>query len=122
MATFKKFEDINAWKKARSITKSIYIASNNDSFANDVALRNQITRARVSIMANIAEGYGRRTRKEFANYLNIARGSALEVQSLLYVARDQDYIDSITFDNIHSELTEVSKMTIALARYLRNQD
>ena len=119
MASFRTFEEINAWKKARIVTKSIYSISKKGDFATDYELKNQIKRASVSIMANIAEGFGRRTNKEFANYLNVARASAIEVQALLYVASDQNYIDDKVFSSLYSDLTEVSKMTLSLAQYLR---
>ncbi|MFN0280194.1 MAG: four helix bundle protein [Pyrinomonadaceae bacterium] len=70
-------------------------------------------------MANIAEGHGRRSNIEFANFLNIARGSASEVQSHLYVALGLKYIEQTDFDRIYGLLGEVSKMTLALAQYLR---
>ena len=119
MSTFKRFEDIQAWQKAREITKIIYSVSNNEKFAKDFSLRDQIKRASVSIMANIAEGHGKRTSAEFANFLNIARGSAIEVQSHLYVALDLKYICQSEFDKIYEMLEEVSKMTVSLAQYLR---
>lgn len=119
MATFKKFEEILAWQKARKVTNKVYLASNTGEFARDFALRDQIRRAAVSIMANIAEGHGRRTETEFANFLNIARGSAIEVQSHLSVALDLDYINRSDFDEIYETLNEISKMTISLAQYLR---
>lgn len=89
-------------------------------FARDFSLRDQIKRASVSIMANIAEGHGRRTRAEFANFLNISRGSAVELQSHLYVALDLNYITDEEFHETYEMLEEVSKMTVALARYLRD--
>lgn len=119
MATFKKFEEIQAWQKAREVTRIVYSISNNEKFVKDFSLRDQIKRASVSIMANIAEGHGRRTRTEFANFLNIARGSAIEVQSHLYVALDLKYINQAEFDKIYEMLEEVSKMTVSLAKYLR---
>ena len=76
-------------------------------------------RASVSIMANIAEGHGRRTSIEFANFLNIARGSAVELQSHLYVALDLTYISQGEFEDVYAQLDEISKMTISLAQYLR---
>jgi four helix bundle protein len=97
MPTFNRFEDILAWQKARLITKSIYNATANGAFAKDFGLRDQARRASVSIMANIAEGFARRSDKDFANFLNMARSSAAEVQSHLYVALDQDYIEQATF-------------------------
>lgn len=119
MSTFKKFEEIQAWQKAREVTKLVYSISNNEKFTKDFSLRDQIKRASVSIMANIAEGHGRRTSTEFANFLNIARGSAIEVQSHLYVALDLKYINQAEFDEIYGMLEEVSRMTISLAQYLR---
>lgn len=91
MATFKKLEDIQAWQKARQVTRMIYETTAKGQFAGDFGLRDQTRRASVSIMANIAEGFGRRSDKEFANFLNIAHGSVSEVQSHLYVALDLKY-------------------------------
>ncbi|HYE64076.1 MAG TPA: four helix bundle protein, partial [Pyrinomonadaceae bacterium] len=92
MATFKRFEDIQAWQKARDVTRMIYEITAEGRFARDYGLRDQVQRASVSIMANIAEGFGRHSDKEFANFLNMAHGSVSEVQSHLYVALDLEYI------------------------------
>lgn len=78
-------------------------------------------RAAVSVMANIAEGHGRRTEVEFANFLNQARGSAVELQSHLYVALDLGYVRDNDFRELYDLLTEISKMTLSLSQYLRNQ-
>jgi four helix bundle protein len=93
MATFKQFEEILAWQKAREVTRHIYRVTGKPTFKRDFTLTDQMRRAAISIMANIAEGHGRRTSTEFANFLNIARGSAIELQSHLYVAIDQGYIE-----------------------------
>ena len=119
MPSFKRFEDIVAWQKARLITQQVYLLSNRGEFARDFSLRDQMKRASVSIMANIAEGHGRRTGNEFANFLNSARGSAVELQSHLYVALDLSYISQTEFQEVYAQLDEVSKMTISLAQYLR---
>ncbi len=119
MPTFKKLEDIQAWQKARVVTKIIYQLTSNGMFAKDFGLRNQIQRASVSIMANIAEGFGRRSDKEFANFLNIAHGSVSETQSHLYVALDLAYLDPDSFTQLSGLLDEVSRMTLALAQHLR---
>ncbi len=118
MPTFKKFEDIMAWQKARQITGAIYRATKNGEFARDFGLRDQIRRASVSIMANIAEGFARRSDKDFAYFLNISRSSTAEVQSHLYVAIDQGYIEQKEFDEIYDQLEEASKMIFALVRHL----
>lgn len=123
MTTFKKFEDIHAWKKGRAVATKIFRITNDGSFAKDFTLKDQIKRSIISIMANIAEGHGRRSRSEFANFLNIARGSATtETQSHLYVALDLKYLIQEDFDEIYELLEEVSKMTISLAKYLRNSN
>ncbi|HBR57037.1 MAG TPA: four helix bundle protein [Blastocatellia bacterium] len=118
MGTIKRFEDILAWQKARQITNSIYKITTSDEFSKDFGLKEQIRRASVSIMANIAEGFARRSDKDFANFLNISRSSAAEVQSHLYVALDQNYIQQNNFDKIYFELEEVSKMIFSFAKHL----
>jgi four helix bundle protein len=122
MATFNRFEEIQVWQKARIVTNRVYSISNMGEFARDFSVRDQMKRASVSIMANIAEGHGRRTENEFANFLNIARGSAVELQSHLYVALDLAYIDETQFREIYDLLEEISKMTISLSKYLRNKN
>ena len=118
MSKIERFEDIQAWKKARELNKEIYDTTQNSCFAKDFSLRDQIRKASVSIMANIAEGFGRRSKKEFINFLNIAHGSAAEVQCHLYVALDQKYIGQETFLAIYDKVDEVSKMTQGFIEYL----
>lgn len=122
MGGFSRFEDIIAWQKAYELTIRIYKLSSAGPFARDFGLRDQIRRAAVSVMANIAEGHGRRTNAEFANFLNLARGSVAEVQSHLYVAKGLHYCDAANFDDLYQIADEVSRMTIALARYLRDSE
>ena len=119
MATFKRFEDIQAWQKARLATKRVYQVSKNTEFAKDFGLSNQIRRAAVSVMANIAEGNGRRTNKDFASFLVQSHGSAAEVQSHLYVAIDLEYLNQAEFTEIYGLFDEVSRMIMALTQHLR---
>ena len=118
MPTIKRFEDVLAWQKARQVTKSVYDITKSGEFAKDFGLRDQIRRASVSIMANIAEGFARRSDKDFAHFLNISRSSAAEVQSHLYVSLDQRYISQTDFEEIYRQLEETSKMIFALAKHL----
>jgi len=118
MVKIQRFEDIQAWQKARVLVKKIYAASNNGAFARDFGLRDQIRRAAVSIMLNIAEGFARKSKREFNQMLVIAHGSAAEVQSALYVALDQGYITLTEFDATYRLADEVSKMIMAFSRYL----
>src|SRR5436853_3600074 len=119
MATIERFEEILAWQKAREVTSDIYNVTNEGGFAKDFGLRDQIRRSSVSIMANIAEGFGRKSDKEFANFLNFAHGSAAEVQSHLYLALDLAYNNRATFNELNGLLEEVSRMTLVLAQHLR---
>jgi four helix bundle protein len=118
MATFKRFEEIQAWQKARRATKRVYEVSLSSSFSRDFGLRDQIRRSTVSVMANIAEGNGRRTNKDFANFLVLSHGSA--VQSHLYIALDLGYLTEKEFDEIYGIFDEISKMTLSLSMRLRN--
>jgi len=119
MPTFKRFEEIKAWQKARKATKKIYQVTKQSRFSRDFGLRDQIQRASVSVMANIAEGFGRYSDREFANYLNIAHSSVCEVQSHLYVAMDLNYVDEASFKDVYELLDEVSRMIRSLAVHLR---
>lgn len=122
MAKFSKFEEIQAWQKARDVTLLIYEITADGGFSKDFGLKDQIRRASVSIMANIAEGHGRRTNIEFANFLNISRGSVAEVQSHLYIALGLNYTSQKGFDKLYQTLTEISRMLLSLAQYLRTKE
>ena len=119
MATFKKFEEIESWKKARKLTKRVYKISSTAAFAKDFGLRDQIRRASVSIMSNIAEGYDRSGTGEFMQFLATAKGSAAEVRCQLYVALDQAYIDDNSFTELSTLATETANMIGGLMNYLR---
>jgi four helix bundle protein len=120
MAKIERFEDIQAWQTARELNKDIYAITMNHSFSKDYSLKDQVRRASVSIMANIAEGFGRRSNKEFANFLNMAHGSAAEVQCHLYAALDQHYIEQKDFSALYNKVEEVSKMIQGFMNYFRN--
>ena len=119
MATFKKFEEIECWRKARTLTQRIYSVSGKAPFARDFALRDQIRRAAVSVMSNIAEGFDRSGTAEFAQFLAIAKGSAAEVRCQLYVASDQGYIHNTEFTELNQLAAETGKMVGGLIKYLR---
>jgi len=118
-----RFEDVTAWQEARVLTTMIYAAVGSDrDFASDHGLREQIRRASVSIMSNIAEGFSRRTAKEFVQFLFIAKGSVAEVQSQLYVALDQGYINKAKFGELYAKSDEVARLISGFIRYLLNKD
>ena len=118
MPTFKRFEDIQAWQKARELTRDVYRVTKSRDFTKDFGLVDQIRRSSVSIMANIADGFARRSDKDFAHFLNFARSSAAEVQSHLYVALDQEYINADSFKMIYDKVEETSKMIFGLVSHL----
>ena len=119
MAKIERFEDIQAWQSSRELAKEIYSVTKDGRFARDFGLRDQVRRAAVSIMLNIAEGFARKTNKEFSQFLTVAHGSAAEVQSALYVAIDQDYISQRQFDDLYKMTDQISKMIMGFSSYLR---
>lgn len=117
----KKFEDIEAWQKARKLVQEIYQITGRGGLAKDFVLRDQIRRAAVSLMSSIAEGFGRRSNREFANFLNYSHGSTAEVQSHLHIALDQGYIKKETFNSLYKQCDEISRMVLSLSVYLRKK-
>ena len=121
MAAIKRFEDIEAWKEARNLTREIYRTTARKSFSKDFGLRDQLQRAAVSIMANIAEGFDGGSNREFAKFLAYALRSASEVQSHLYVALDQQYLRQREFDDLYGLTVKVKNLTNGFRRYLRSE-
>jgi four helix bundle protein len=105
-----KFEDLIAWQKSRELTKNIYRVTKIGEWLKDFGLRDQIRRASVSIMSNIAEGFERGGRSEFHQFLVIAKGSCAELRSQLYVALDVEYIDIGTFQSLDGLAKETSRL------------
>jgi len=122
MATIQKFEDVDAWQKARELTRVIYRVTNQGTFAKDFGLRDQIRRASVSIMSNIAEGFGRGGNKEFIQFLSISKGSASEVQAQLYVALDADYITKEQFHQLYDLAQSSGNLIGGFIRYLQKSN
>ena len=113
------FEDIEAWKEARVLVREIYSYFSNQK---DYGFRDQIQRASLSIMSNIAEGFDRGSNKEFIQYLVIARGSVSEVKSLSYAAIDIGYIDENIFNKITGRCMKLTNLLNGFIRYLNNSD
>ena len=119
MATVQRFEDLIAWKKARELTKCVYKELRD---CRDHGFKDQIQRASVSVMSNIAEGFERGTRNEFVNYLFIAKGSAGEVRAQLYAALDIGYINSETFKYLNTLAVECSKLIHSFSEKVKGSD
>ena len=117
-----RFEDVEAWKKARELVNSVYSVTSKGPFAKDYSLKDQVRRASISVMSNIAEGYARQTDKEFIQFLSIAKGSASEVQSQLYVALDLKYISAATFKQLYELSEETIKLLSGFIKYLKGSN
>ncbi len=115
----RNFEDLEIWKESRRLTREIYTLSVAPKFSKDFGLRDQMRRAAVSIMSNIAEGFERGGNQEFVQFLYIAKGSCGEVRSQLYVALDQGYVDQKTADNLLTILKRLSVMIKHLIDHLK---
>lgn len=122
MSQFQRFEDIQAWQLARELTSKVYAACRVGEFHKDRGLVNQITRACVSILSNIAEGFERNNNKEFVQFLYYAKGSAGEVRAQLYVALDQNYLVDEQFRALYDLCQEISRMIRGLVHYLEKSE
>ncbi|MFZ7145931.1 MAG: four helix bundle protein [Bacteroidota bacterium] len=122
MGKIDRFEDIESWKKARELSKSIYSITNNALFSNDPSLKDQIRRAVVSISSNIAEGFEQGGTQEVIQFLFIAKGSCGEVRSQIYLALDCEYVSENEFQNIKGKAEEVSKLIQGFINYLKETE
>ena len=120
MGKFKSFEEISSWQKARQFNKRIYEITENQNFKRDFDLVRQIRRASISISSNIAEGFERNTDKEFIHFLFIAKASAGEIRSQLYLALDLNYIEKIEFEELCNDVSDISKLISGFIKYLND--
>jgi len=118
MATIEKCEDLLSWQKARQLTRLIYQASGEGDFKRDSGLRDQLRRASVSILSNIAEGLERGGDKEFVHFLSQAKGSCAEVRAQLYLALDQGYVVETKFEELKNLSVEISRLISGMMSYL----
>ena len=114
--SIERFEDFTAWQKARVLTAAIYRTTGEGTFARDFPLRDQIRKAAISIMSNIAEGFERGKASEFHQFLCVAKGSCAEVRSQLYIALDAVHITRSQFDELMSLAIEVGRLLGGLRR------
>jgi four helix bundle protein len=122
MTTIKNFEELIAWQKARELAGNVYELTRHEKFSRDFGLRDQIQRAASSVMHNIAEGFESGSDPEFVRFLKMARRSAGEVQSQLYLALDVDYIAEDERQKMHILATEVKRLINGMMTYLRKSD
>ena len=118
MTAITRFEEIEAWKTARQLTNMVYSLSDKEGFHRDFALRDQIRRAAISVMSNIAEGFESRTDVQFINFLGMARASAGEVRTQLYIALDQQNITEEQFKGAYALADKSARQIAKFIAYL----
>lgn len=117
------FEETKIWQESRKLVNSIYLAiQSSTAFAQDYALGNQIKRAAISIPSNIAEGFERSTNKELIHFLFIAKGSAGEVRTQLWLASDLNYLNKKELDALIDKVKTISKMIQGMINYLQKSE
>jgi four helix bundle protein len=122
MPKFERFEDIDAWKEGCRLSTQIYEITKGERFARDWGLRDQIRRAAVSIPSNIAEGFERDSPKEFVRFLRIAKGSAGELRTQLYIARSLEYLGTEEFQGLVNKVKHISRMISRLVSYIEGRE
>ena len=118
MSRIDRFEDIEAWKMSRELTRLVYQASNSGRFAKDFALKDQMRRASISTMSNIAEGFECGGDQEFIQHLAISKGSCGETRSQLYVALDQGYVMDEQFRQLYGQAEQINRLIAGFMTYL----
>ena len=119
MPTLESFEDLDVWQSAREFVQEVYRVTRTGPLSKDYPLCNQMRRASISIMANIAEGFERDGNAEFVQFLSVAKASSGEVQSLLYIALDQDYLNERIFQRLRSMSNHINRQIARFIAYLR---
>jgi four helix bundle protein len=121
MATIERFEDLDVWKRSRSLANLIYDLTEGEIFKSDFVLRDQIRRAVVSVTSNIAEGFESRTQVMFIEYLGRAKASAGETRAQLYPALDRKYIEQAKFDQAITEVQICNRQIASFVRFLETK-
>jgi four helix bundle protein len=122
MAKIERFEDLMSWQKARELNRLVYKISRQGAFAKDFGLRDQIRRASISVMSNIAEGFERGGDKEFIQFLSNAKGSCGEVRCQLYAALDESYLSAAEFKELFERSLEVGRLISGMMTYLQHSE
>jgi len=120
--SFQRFEDIGAWQRGRELARLIYQMTNREPLARDFGLRDQLRRAAVSVVSNIAEGFERGGTGEFRQFLSQAKGSAGEIRAQLYVALDAGLVSEEEFNVAYALADKTGQMIAGLIRYLRQTE
>ncbi len=122
MAKLERFEDLKCWKAARELVKLIYLAAEKGKLKSDWDTKSQIKRAALSVMNNIAEGFGRMNPKDAMRFYDYAQSSCLEVNSMLYVLEDLNYLEREELEKIREQCNKTISLTLGFIRYLRKRE
>ena len=122
MSKVTRFEDLRCWMAARELVRMVYSISDLGKLSKDFVTRDQLKRAALSVMNNIAEGFGRHSNKEFIRFLEISQSSATEVLSISYVLEDLDLIPQQDIRQIRGKASDVRIQTLAFIKYLKNKE
>jgi four helix bundle protein len=118
MGKITRFEELTCWKASRELVKTIYKISSEGQLSRDFDTKSQLRRAALSMMNNIAEGFGRFSKKEFVRFLDISQSSGAEVKSMIYVLEDLEYFDVNTINDLHKKVDKARNLTLGLLKYL----
>ncbi len=119
MSAIRKFEDLECWQEAKQLVVGVYLISKDGPLSKDFGARDQVRRAAISVMNNIAEGFGRESNREFARFLEISQSSCMEVKSMLYLFDHLNYSSPETLQQLHAKTDRVKALTRGLIKYLR---
>ena len=122
MAKIERFEDLECWKESRILVKQIFTVCRDNKMDNDFDTKGQLRRAALSIMNNIAEGFGRFSNKQFIQFLGYSEGSATETKSMFYVLNDMEYVERKKIKEMHNQVDKTRKLTLGLLKYLRTRE
>jgi len=120
MTAIKRFEEIKAWQKGRELCSLVYRLTRKEAFSRDYPLRDEMRRAAISVISNVAEGFESQSNKAFIRYLYLAKGSCGEVRSQAYIALDQQYITEEEFEEIYQRAIETSRLIAGFITYLES--
>jgi four helix bundle protein len=121
MSKVDRFEDLDCWKKSRELVNVIFDICENQMRNKDFSTQDQIKRAALSTINNIAEGFGRYSNKEFIRFLEYSAASSMEIRSMLYILSDRKYIDEIEFEKCYKLTNDLTNITLGLIRYLKTK-
>jgi four helix bundle protein len=122
LSNYKTFKELDAWKKSRELVKLLYLATASFPKEEEFGLKLQIRRAAISVVSNIAEGYGRQYKKETIQFIFVAKGSLNEIEAQLMAAEDLNFLQAESMHNIYEQIEIARKLVSGFINYLEKSD